>query len=86
MNYKILKIYYLIFFLFNCLFVVFIQSSKITATSSGNGYLVTCDDDGLVHLITRTFQVTTFRAYQAVVLLSTQLQFSSFLITVGVNI
>lgn len=44
-----------------------------------------CDDDGLVHLITRTFQVTTFRAYQSNVLLSTQLQFSSFLVTIGVN-
>lgn len=69
-------------FLFEHLFV---QSSKITTTSSGNGYLVTCDDDGLVYLITRTFQVTTFRAYQSTVLLSTQLQYNNFLITIGVN-
>ncbi|CAH1714238.1 vacuolar protein sorting-associated protein 11 homolog [Aphis gossypii] len=60
-----------------------IGSSKITSTSSGHGHLVTCDDDGLVHLITRTFQVTTFRAYQSTVLLSTQLQYSSILVTIG---
>ncbi|VVC44962.1 Zinc finger, RING-type,WD40-repeat-containing domain,Vacuolar protein sorting protein 11, C- [Cinara cedri] len=62
-----------------------IGNSKITSTSSGNGYLVICDDDGLVHLITRTFQVTTFRAYQSAVLLATQLQYSNFLVTIGID-
>lgn len=62
------------------------QCSKITTTSSGHGHLVICDDDGLVYLITRLFQVTTFRAYQLNVFLSTQLHYSSFLITIGVNI
>jgi len=60
-----------------------IGNSKITTTSSGHGHLIICDDDGLVHLITRAFQVTTFRAYQSVVFLSAQLQYSSFLITIG---
>lgn len=74
------------YFYFFHIIILLVQNSKITATSSGHGYLVTCDDDGLVHLISRTFHVTTFRAYQSAVLLSTQLQYNSFLVTIGVNI
>ncbi|XP_050531925.1 vacuolar protein sorting-associated protein 11 homolog [Daktulosphaira vitifoliae] len=60
-----------------------ISGSNITITSSGHGHLVICDDNGLVHLITRTFLITTFRAYQLSVLLSTQLQNNNLLITIG---
>ncbi|XP_050429198.1 vacuolar protein sorting-associated protein 11 homolog isoform X2 [Adelges cooleyi] len=60
-----------------------ISNSKIVATSSGHGHLVICDVDGLVYLVTRTFIVTAFRAYQSTVLLSTQLQYSNLLVTIG---
>lgn len=67
----------------DCLF--YFQGSNITTTCSGHGHLVICDDNGLVHLITRTFLITTFRAYQLSVLLSTQLQNNNLLITIGVR-
>lgn len=58
----------------------------MTAATSGNGTLVFGDYAGNVHLVNRTYDVTTFRAYDVTLTLAQQVQHSTFLFTVGVSI
>lgn len=58
----------------------------MTAATSGNGNLVFGDDTGNLHLLNRTYEVTTFRAYDLTLTLAQQVQHSTFLFTIGVSI
>lgn len=58
----------------------------MTAATSGNGNLVFGDNTGNVHLVSRTFDIKTFRAYEVTLTLACQVQHSSYLFTVGVSI
>ena len=58
----------------------------MTAATSGNGTLVFSDYTGNVHLVNRTYDVTTFRAYDFTLTLAQQVQHSTFLFTIGVSI
>lgn len=62
------------------------QDAQVTAATSGNGNLVFGDNTGSVHLVNRTYDVTTFRAYEITVTLAQQVQHSTFLFTIGVSI
>ncbi|XP_033330810.1 vacuolar protein sorting 11 [Megalopta genalis] len=57
--------------------------AQVTAATSGNGSLVFGDNTGNVHLVNRTYDVTTFRAYEVIVTLAQQVQHSTFLFTIG---
>lgn len=57
----------------------------MTAATSGNGNLVFGDNTGNVHLVNRTYDVTTFRAYEITLTLAQQVQHSTFLFTIGVS-
>lgn len=60
-----------------------LAGSRITAATSGNGHLVFGDTFGNVHLVNRTFEVVTFRAYETSLTLAQQVQHSTFLFTIG---
>lgn len=60
-----------------------LEGTKVTATSSGHGTLVICDSEGVIHLINRNFQITTFQGYLVTVLLAAQVKGSPILVTVG---
>ncbi|KAK9307140.1 hypothetical protein QLX08_002461 [Tetragonisca angustula] len=57
--------------------------AQVTAATSGNGTLVFGDYTGNVHLVNRTYDVTTFRAYDFTLTLAQQVQHSTFLFTIG---
>lgn len=62
------------------------QDAQVTAATSGNGTLVFGDNTGNVHLVNRTYDVITFRAYDLTLTLAQQVQHSTFLFTIGVSI
>ncbi|XP_046814687.1 vacuolar protein sorting-associated protein 11 homolog [Vespa crabro] len=57
--------------------------ARVTAATSGNGHLVFGDNTGSVHLVNRTYDVNTFRAYEISLTLAQQVQHSTFLFTIG---
>ncbi|KAL2740379.1 vacuolar protein sorting-associated protein 11 isoform X1 [Vespula squamosa] len=57
--------------------------ARVTAATSGNGHLVFGDNTGSVHLVNRTYDVNTFRAYEITLTLAQQVQHSTFLFTIG---
>lgn len=62
------------------------QDAQVAAATSGNGNLVLGDNTGNVHLINRTYEITTFRAYEITLVLAQQVQHSTFLFTIGVRV
>lgn len=62
------------------------QDAKVSVAASGHGHLVFGDSEGNIHLVSRSFQVTTFRAYELNVILAEQLHHIALLVTVGVSI
>ncbi|CAK9817084.1 Vacuolar protein sorting-associated protein 11 homolog [Anthophora quadrimaculata] len=57
--------------------------AQVTAATSGNGSLVFGDNTGNVHLVNRSYDVNTFRAYEITLTLAQQVQHSTFLFTIG---
>ncbi|XKL60972.1 hypothetical protein PGB90_008029 [Kerria lacca] len=57
--------------------------TNVTATSCGHGTIVICDSEGVIHLINRNFQVTTFQGYLHSISLVEQLKSLPFLVTIG---
>jgi len=55
------------------------------AATSGNGNLIFGDNTGNVHLVNRAYEITTFRAYEIMLVLAQQVQHSTFLFTIGVR-
>ncbi|KAJ4438460.1 hypothetical protein ANN_14405, partial [Periplaneta americana] len=60
-----------------------LKDAKVSIATSGHGHLVFGDTEGNVHLVSRLFQVTTFRAYELNVTLAEQLHHIALLVTVG---
>ncbi|KAL3272653.1 hypothetical protein HHI36_014118 [Cryptolaemus montrouzieri] len=62
---------------------LFKEDCKINVTSSGNNHLVLGDSSGQVHLVTRSWSVHSFRAYELCTDHLYQLKNSSLLVTIG---
>ncbi|XP_066993542.2 vacuolar protein sorting-associated protein 11 homolog [Anabrus simplex] len=60
-----------------------LKDAKVTAATSGHGNLVFGDSEGNIHLVSRLFQITTFRAYELHVTLVEQLRHTGILVTIG---
>ncbi|KAJ8712181.1 hypothetical protein PYW07_005023 [Mythimna separata] len=60
-----------------------LQDTHVTATTSGNGHVVLCDVTGWAHLISRSWEVTSFKAYELTVSLAQQLPHDPYLVTIG---
>lgn len=65
---------------------IYFQDTQVTATTSGNGHVVLCDYTGWAHLISRSWEITSFKAYELTVSLAQQLPHDPFLVTIGVSI
>ncbi|XP_043279403.1 vacuolar protein sorting-associated protein 11 homolog [Venturia canescens] len=60
-----------------------LAGAQVTAATSGNGNLILGDAMGNVHVVKRTYQVSTFRAYEMSLTLAEQVQHSTYLFTIG---
>ncbi|XP_022822921.1 vacuolar protein sorting-associated protein 11 homolog [Spodoptera litura] len=60
-----------------------LQDTHVTATTSGNGHVVLCDVTGWAHLISRSWEITSFKAYELTVTLAQQLPHDPYLVTIG---
>lgn len=60
-----------------------LKDAKVSVATSGHGHLIFGDSEGNIHLVSRSFQVTTFRAYELNVILAEQLHHIALLVTVG---
>jgi hypothetical protein len=58
----------------------------VSVATSGHDHLVFGDTEGNIHLVSRQFQVTTFRAYELNVQIAEQLRNVAVLVTVGVSV
>ncbi|XP_065218314.1 vacuolar protein sorting-associated protein 11 homolog [Planococcus citri] len=58
-------------------------NTSITAISAGHGTLTICDSEGVIHLVNRSFQVTTFQGYLIGVYLAAQPKSVPILVTIG---
>ncbi|KAM3965678.1 vacuolar protein sorting 11 isoform 2-T2 [Aphomia sociella] len=60
-----------------------LQDTHITVSTSGNGHVILGDVTGWAHLITRCWEITSFKAYELTVTLAQQLPHDPYLVTVG---
>ncbi|KAK7575939.1 hypothetical protein V9T40_012225 [Parthenolecanium corni] len=60
--------------------------TNITATSCGHGTIVICDSEGVIHLVNRNFNVTTFQGYLITVSLVEQLKSLPVLVAIGEDV
>ncbi|XP_011305315.1 vacuolar protein sorting-associated protein 11 homolog [Fopius arisanus] len=58
-------------------------SARVNASTSGNGNLIFGDDTGNIHVVKRTYQVSTFRGYEITLSLAEQVEHSTYLFTIG---
>jgi hypothetical protein len=57
----------------------------INCTASGHGALLFGDNDGTVYMVTRSFEVASFQAYEEYIQHMYQLKTQGILVTVGVS-
>ncbi|XP_060804733.1 vacuolar protein sorting-associated protein 11 homolog [Amyelois transitella] len=60
-----------------------LQDTHVTVSTSGNGHVILGDVTGWAHLITRCWEVTSFKAYELTISLAQQLPHDPFLVTIG---
>nr|CAD7202335.1 unnamed protein product [Timema douglasi] len=63
--------------------MAFLEDVKVVVATSGHGNLVFGDSEGNIHLVNRSFQVTTFRAYELNIILIEQLRHTALIVTIG---
>ncbi|XP_052743338.1 vacuolar protein sorting-associated protein 11 homolog [Bicyclus anynana] len=59
------------------------QDTSVSVATSGNNHVVLCDVTGWAHLISRSWEITSFKAYDLTVSLGQQLPHDPFLVTIG---
>ncbi|XP_034834657.1 vacuolar protein sorting-associated protein 11 homolog [Maniola hyperantus] len=60
-----------------------LQDTSVTVATSGNNHVILCDVTGWAHLISRTWEITSFKAYDLTVSLGQQLPHDPYLVTIG---
>ncbi|XP_052751117.1 vacuolar protein sorting-associated protein 11 homolog isoform X2 [Galleria mellonella] len=60
-----------------------LQDTHVTVSTSGNGHVILGDVTGWAHIITRCWEITSFKAYELTISLAQQLPHDPFLVTVG---
>ncbi|XP_053611188.1 vacuolar protein sorting-associated protein 11 homolog [Plodia interpunctella] len=60
-----------------------LQDTHVTVSTSGNGHVIFGDVTGWAHLITRCWEITSFKAYELTISLAQQLPHDPFLVTIG---
>ncbi|XP_047535225.1 vacuolar protein sorting-associated protein 11 homolog [Vanessa atalanta] len=62
-----------------------LQDTNVTVATSGNNHVILCDVTGWAHLISRSWEITSFKAYDLTVSLAQQLPHDPYLVTIGEN-
>ncbi|CAK1555893.1 unnamed protein product [Leptosia nina] len=60
-----------------------LQDTHVTVATSGNNHVVLCDLTGWAHLISRTWEITSFKAYELIITHAQQLPHDPLLVTIG---
>ncbi|CAK1586787.1 unnamed protein product [Parnassius mnemosyne] len=60
-----------------------LQDTTVAATTSGHNHIVVCDVTGLAHVISRSWEILSFKAYELTITLAQQLPHDPFLVTIG---
>ncbi|VVC97404.1 unnamed protein product [Leptidea sinapis] len=60
-----------------------LQDTHITVATSGNNHVILCDLTGWVHVISRSWEITSFKAYELIVTHAQQLPHDPLLVTIG---
>lgn len=60
-----------------------LQDTEITVAVSGNSHIVIGDVNGWVHLVSRSWNITSFKAYEITVTLAQQFPHDPYLVTIG---
>ncbi|XP_068617562.1 vacuolar protein sorting-associated protein 11 homolog [Battus philenor] len=60
-----------------------LQDTTVSATTSGHNHIVVCDVSGLAHIISRTWEILSFKAYELTITLAQQLPHDPYLVTIG---
>ncbi|XP_072944579.1 vacuolar protein sorting-associated protein 11 homolog [Epargyreus clarus] len=60
-----------------------LQDTNVTVATSGNNHVILCDVTGWAHLISRNWEITSFKAYELTVSLAQQLPHDPYLVTIG---
>ncbi|CAH0720431.1 unnamed protein product, partial [Brenthis ino] len=60
-----------------------LQDTNVTVATSGNNHVIICDVTGWAHLISRSWEITSFKAYDLTVTLAQQLPHDPYLVTIG---
>lgn len=61
------------------------QDIHVTVATSGNNHVILCDLTGWAHLISRSWEITSFKAYELTITHAQQLPHDPLLVTIGVN-
>ncbi|KAJ0174764.1 hypothetical protein K1T71_009872 [Dendrolimus kikuchii] len=60
-----------------------LQDTNVTVAASGHGHVVLCDATGWASLVSRTWDITPFKAYEQTITLAQQLPHDPYLVTIG---
>ncbi|XP_013140752.1 PREDICTED: uncharacterized protein LOC106105072 [Papilio polytes] len=60
-----------------------LQDTSVSATTSGNNHIIICDVTGLAHIISRSWEILSFKAYELTITLAQQLPHDPYLVTIG---
>lgn len=62
------------------------QDANISVTTSGNAHVVLGEATGWAHLVSRSWDITSFKAYELSLTLMQQLPHDPYLVTIGVSV
>ncbi|CAH4030160.1 unnamed protein product [Pieris brassicae] len=60
-----------------------LQDTHVTVATSGNNHVILCDLTGWAHLISRSWEITSFKAYELIITHAHQLPHDTLLVTIG---
>ncbi|CAH2043350.1 unnamed protein product, partial [Iphiclides podalirius] len=60
-----------------------LQDTTVSATTSGHNHIVLCDVTGLAHIISRSWEILSIKAYELTITLAQQLPHDPYLVTIG---
>ncbi|XP_041982097.1 vacuolar protein sorting-associated protein 11 homolog [Aricia agestis] len=60
-----------------------LQDTNVTVSTSGHNHVILCDLTGWAHRISRSWEITSFKAYELTITLAQQLPHDPYLVTIG---
>ncbi|KPJ02358.1 Vacuolar protein sorting-associated protein 11-like [Papilio xuthus] len=60
-----------------------LQDTSVSATTNGHNHIIICDVTGMAHIISRSWEILSFKAYELTITLAQQLPHDPYLVTIG---